>query len=118
MALAPCSGCDRHVHVADVSCPFCGASTAAVIAPRVRISQRLGRLAVFTALLGSACGSSTSEETAREPVVEEPIVEEPIAEEAPPPEEPVEERVIRNQDEFDPNEAAGMYGGPPIERLV
>jgi hypothetical protein len=114
--MAPCRACARHVRL-EGPCPFCGASTVGLTAPRVRVSQRIGRLAVFTALIGGACGSSTAE--TNEPVTEqtaEPVEQqaEPIAEESPPPDEPVEEEGTDTR----VDNGARMYGGPPFDIVV
>lgn len=55
--LRPCSGCRRHVSIAERVCPFCAAPLAAV-SPRDPLIGRLSRAAVFAgaALASTACG--------------------------------------------------------------
>ena len=55
--LRPCSGCRRHVSIAERVCPFCAAPLAAV-SPRDPLVGRLSRAAVFAgaALASTACG--------------------------------------------------------------
>lgn len=58
--LRPCSGCRRHVSIAERVCPFCAAPLAAAAPrdPRHQVLGRLSRAAVFAgaALATTACG--------------------------------------------------------------
>lgn len=59
-SLVPCSGCGRHVRVADSACPFCGASISDELRAKVipSTTRRLGRNAAFafaTTLALGAC---------------------------------------------------------------
>lgn len=107
--LAPCPGCERHVRTGEIACPFCGASTIALVAPPVRPWRRSGRLALVAGamLLGSGCGSSSAEP--------EPAQEEPVSSgDQPPAEEPASEEPAPE----DPGGAVEMYGGPPLDEIV
>jgi hypothetical protein len=108
--LAPCPGCDRHVRPGDPSCPFCGASTIALVAPPRRPSLRAGRLATVAGvvLIGTACGSSSTAEP--EPQAQEPQTS---GDQPPPAEEPVAEEPVD-----DPGSQVEMYGGPPMDLIV
>jgi hypothetical protein len=103
-SLAPCSHCARHVRVGEGPCPFCGASTASLTAPPLRRApRRFARAALVAgALLGTACGTSSSSEPAQTTTTDEPAQEE---HEEPAPEE-------------DPGSQVEMYGAPSSDLWV
>ncbi|MGE0788504.1 MAG: hypothetical protein AB7S26_22705 [Sandaracinaceae bacterium] len=58
--LMPCTGCQRHIAIDAVTCPFCDAEVVVVSTPGVP-RQRLGRAALFAfgaAALATGCGES------------------------------------------------------------
>jgi hypothetical protein len=60
--LAPCPSCARHVRVADLRCPFCGAAQpeTRAIAPAPAPTQRLSRAAAYAFSATVAAATSTS----------------------------------------------------------
>src|SRR5688572_12350756 len=101
--LAPCGGCARHVRIGETECPFCGASTAALIAPPMgRAGTRIA-LAFGAALLG-ACGSSSTTAPSPEPDTSDDVQIEPAPAADPAPSD--------DDDDDDPGSPVEMYGGP------
>ncbi|MFO0613323.1 MAG: hypothetical protein U0414_12080 [Polyangiaceae bacterium] len=60
-SLVPCASCARHVRVADVSCPFCGAVRAAHAAGGDALRPRAKRAIAFVAasLSAASCSNAT-----------------------------------------------------------
>lgn len=75
--LAPCPGCQRHVRVSEVACPFCGAAIVLVARPVPVSRQKLGRAAIFafgSAIATAAPGCYLVHERG-EPIERRPVVD-------------------------------------------
>jgi hypothetical protein len=125
--MAPCEGCSRHVRVGGEACPFCGASTASLVAPEPR-RPRGGRwtraaLMAGSALLGTAalgCGSSSSSETTEqtETTTEDTSGSEGSATEGGAAEGGATEEGATGEGGDDEPDVRALYGGPPAEVIV
>lgn len=122
MRLLPCSSCERHVRILDVTCPFCGAELGTRAAPPLPNTSRMSRgarLALGAAIAIAGCGGSgQSTEPPPQPTAPaEPTAEPPddggdvVAEygaPAPPP-----EAQPSAEPEQDQGGMAPKYGAPP-----
>ncbi|HTL37035.1 MAG TPA: carboxypeptidase-like regulatory domain-containing protein [Kofleriaceae bacterium] len=64
MQLVPCGGCQRHVSVGELVCPFCGREADAVARPARPLFGKVSRAAVFAVGASTAaCWTSSSPAT-------------------------------------------------------
>jgi hypothetical protein len=84
-SLVPCPGCQRHLRVAEVACPFCGADVSRQLAPRARPAvstaglSRAAVLAIGAGLATAAVGLLPGCEDDAEPVPsEQPVYGAPV----------------------------------------
>jgi hypothetical protein len=110
--LRPCSGCRRHVSIAERVCPFCSAELA-LASPRDPLLGRMSRAAVFAgaALATSACGGKKAQP---QNVDNQQAAQQDAGTEAPPP--PPDNTDPNNPN--NPNNVPMPYGAPPARRRV
>jgi hypothetical protein len=126
--LHPCPECDRHVAIAETTCPFCRHELRPG-ARRVEAPRRLSRAAVFAATLATAgCGGKAKRNDPEMPVERE-VQNHPCSEPNPAEIERLEKQreeattdeekhALDEQIERAKQPMCAPYGAPPARRRV